>query len=1186
MRPIDNAPPTRFGAQSTPMTADTREQRRQRRIAEMYASEQQFVAARPSTAVAAAINKPDLPLHQIVRAAMEGYAERPALGQRAVAFVCDPATGRTSAQLQPRFDTISYGELWKRASQIAAALATTVSRNVCLGDRVCMLGFASIDYATIDIALTQLGAVAVPLQAGAPAHQLQSIVAECEPTTIACSMDYLDAGVELVSSRPTPTHLVVFDYHSEVDDHREAFGAKVEALGNSATVETLAAIRVRGATARHDQPNPPCDGDRLALLIYTSGSTGAPKGAMYPDRAVANLWRSSAFFAKETVPSITLNFMPMSHGAARGVLYATLGNGGTAYFVAKSDLSTLLDDLALVRPTQLNFVPRIWDMLFDAFRAELDRRRSKDADPAAVQAEVIAELRQLQLGGRVLSAMTGSAPISGELKEFVESLLDADLIDGYGATECGLLFVNGRALRPQVIDYKLVDVPELGYFSTDLPHPRGELLVKTQAMFPGYYKRPDVTAEVFDPDGYYRTGDIVAATGPDQISYVDRRNNVLKLSQGEFVTVAKLEAAFTNSPWVRQLYVYGNSGRPYLLAVIVPTETALQRFDAVSLKQQISRSLQEVAKAAALQSYEIPRDFIIEQQPFTLENGLLTGLRKLARPKLRERYGQDLERLYAELAAAQTGELRELRHAVADRPVVDTIARAAATLLGTATAELGPDVHFTDIGGDSLSALTFAKLLNDIFDVDIPVSVLVSPTSDLRALADYVEDQRASGDKRPGFGSVHPDSAAEVAAADLRLEKFIETAVLTAATSQPRPHGQVRTVLLTGATGFLGRFLALAWLQRLAAVDGTLICLVRGKDAAAARARLDNIFDGGDQQLLAHYRGLAGRLEVVAGDKAQANLGLDQPTWQRLCATVDLIVDPAALVNHVLPYSQLFGPNVVGTAELIRLALTTRIKPYSYVSTGGLADQIGSSAFVEDADIRQICPTRKLDDSYANGYGTSKWASEVLLREAHEAFGLPVAVFRCDMILADTQYDGQLNLPDMFTRLMLSLVATGLAPASFYEVDSSGQRQNAHYDGLPVDFIAEAICVLGGQLVKGHETYHVMNPHDDGIGLDEYVDWLIDAGYEIRRVADFDQWRERFQRALHALPDRQRDNSLLPLMHAYRQPQKPVRGSVAPAGRFRAAVDAAQIGSLGGIPHVTAPIIEKYITNLELLGLL
>jgi fatty acid CoA ligase FadD9 len=1168
------------------MTSAARDERRRRRIAEMYSSDQQFIAARPRAAVAEAVNQPDLQLHQIVQTIMAGYADRPALGQRATEFICDPLTGRTVARLLPRFDTITYGELWKRAGAVAAALSNTDSRRVRFADRVCMLGFASIDYATIDIALTQLGAVAVPLQAGTPAHQLRPIVAECEPTAIACSADYLDDGVELVSSLPVPAHLVVFDYHPEVDRHREDFGAAVAALGNSVTVETLVGMRERGEVTRNDTSIPPCDGDRLALLIYTSGSTGAPKGAMYPARTVANLWRPSDFFAKEAVPSITLNFMPMSHGAARGVLYATLGNGGTAYFVAKSDLSTLLDDLALVRPTHVNFVPRIWDMLFDVFRAELDRRCSKDADPAAVQAEVIDELRQLQLGGRVLSAMTGSAPISGELKEFVESLLDADLIDGYGATECGLLFVDGRALRPQVIDYKLIDVPELGYFHTDLPHPRGELLVKTQAMFPGYYKRPDVTAEVFDPDGYYRTGDIVAETGPDQISYVDRRNNVLKLSQGEFVTVSKLEAAFTSSPWVRQLYVYGNSGRPYLLAVIVPTETALQRFDAVSLKQQISRSLQEVAKAADLQSYEIPRDFIIEQHPFTLENGLLTGLRKLARPKLRERYGQDLERLYAELAAAQAGELRKLRNAVADRPVVETIARAAAALLGSATAELGPDVHFTDIGGDSLSALAFAKLLNDIFDVDVPVSVLVSPTSDLRALADYVEDQRAWGDKRPGFGSVHADSAAEVAAADLRLEKFIETAVLTAAPSQPRPHGQVRTVLLTGATGFLGRFLALAWLQRLAAVGGTLICLVRGKDVAAARARLDNVFDSGDSELLAHYQGLAGHLEVVAGDKAQANLGLDPPTWQRLCDTVDLIVDPAALVNHVLPYSQLFGPNVVGTAELIRLALTTRIKPYTYVSTGGLADQIGSSAFVEDADIRQICPTRKLDESYANGYGTSKWASEVLLREAHDAFGLPVAVFRCDMILADTRYHGQLNLPDMFTRLMLSLVATGLAPGSFYELDSSGQRQSAHYDGLPVDFIAEAICVLGGQLVKGHETYHVMNPHDDGVGLDEYVDWLIDAGYEIRRVADFDEWRERFQRALHALPDRQRDNSLLPLIHAYRQPQKPIRGSVAPAGRFRAAVDAAQIGSFGGIPHVTAPIIEKYITNLELLGLL
>ena len=211
------------------------------------------------------------------------------------------------------------------------------------------------------------------------------------------------------------------------------------------------------------------------------------------------------------------------------------------------------------------------------------------------------------------------------------------------------------------------------------------------------------------------------------------------------------------------------------------------------------------------------------------------------------------------------------------------------------------------------------------------------------------------------------------------------------------------------------------------------------------------------------YRELAAdHLEVIAGDKGEENLGLDQQTWQRLADTVDLIVDPAALVNHVLPYSELFGPNVVGTAELIRIALTTKLKPFTYVSTIGVGDQIEPSTFTEDADIRVISPTRSVDDSYANGYGNSKWAGEVLLREANDLCGLPVAVFRCDMILADTTYAGQLNVPDMFTRLMLSLVATGIAPGSFYELDADANRQRAHYDGLPVGFIAECDLHPGG----------------------------------------------------------------------------------------------------------------------------
>ncbi len=162
-----------------------------------------------------------------------------------------------------------------------------------------------------------------------------------------------------------------------------------------------------------------------------------------------------------------------------------------------------------------------------------------------------------------------------------------------------------------------------------------------------------------------------------------------------------------------------------------------------------------------------------------------------------------------------------------------------------------------------------------------------------------------------------------------------------------------------------------------------------------------------------------------------------------------MIVHPAALVNHVLPYSQLFGPNVAGTAELIRLALTSRIKPVTYLSTVAVLTAHTTTAD-EDADIRVSSPQRAVDGSYANGYANSKWAGEVLLRNAHDAYGLPVAVFRSDLILAHSRYAGQLNVPDMFTRLLLSLLLTGIAPRSFYRADAA----RAHYDGLPADFTA------------------------------------------------------------------------------------------------------------------------------------
>ncbi|MCX5338530.1 phosphopantetheine-binding protein [Streptomyces atratus] len=245
-----------------------------------------------------------------------------------------------------------------------------------------------------------------------------------------------------------------------------------------------------------------------------------------------------------------------------------------------------------------------------------------------------------------------------------------------------------------------------------------------------------------------------------------------------------------------------------------------------------------MAREAELNSYEIPRDFLIEAEPFSPENGLLSESHELLRPRLKERYGEALDRLYAEIAEGQVRQVRDLRQAGPDRPVLETVTRAVQALLGCWDTALGADAHFTDLGGDSLSALSFSLLMKEIFHIEVPVGVVISPANDLARLARYMEAERESGAERPTCASVHGENSTEVRASDLTLEKFIGAPTLAAAPTLPRPRGAVRAVLLTGANGYLGRFLCLEWLERLAPSGGKLICVVRASNAAAAAKRL------------------------------------------------------------------------------------------------------------------------------------------------------------------------------------------------------------------------------------------------------------------------------------------------------------------------------------------------------------
>ncbi|WP_116645782.1 carboxylic acid reductase [Mycobacterium kubicae] len=1175
------------------MADRSRQQRLTKRVEELFANDPQFRAAAVIPEVTQAAHRPGLRLSEIVDTYLQGYADRPALGQRAGEVTRDDTTGNATTTLLSGFKTITYRELRERVVALANAWHAGLPGGFTPGDFVAVLGFTSVDYAVNYLACIRLGAVFVPLQTSSTAAQLKPIVTETQPRVFAVSVESLEVAVDVISDVASVQRLVVFDYTGEVDSQRQRFEhatARLADAGHRAQVVSLAAELESGRTL---EPNPafvPAAGENpLATLIYTSGSTGAPKGAMYTSDMKTRLWQrphSPSVDIGIQIPAIHLQYMPLSHVYGLEWLIATLSSGGIGYFAAKSDMSTLFEDIALVRPTALNLVPRVCDMFFRRYRRELDQRSAGGLTEEQLDEMVKAELRQDFIGGRVLSAMCGSAPLSKQMHAFMESLLDVSVTNGYGATETGGgILRNGIIRRPPVTEYKLVDVPELGYFTTDKPHPRGELHVKATTVIPGYFKHPELSAQIFDDDGFYKTGDIMAEVGPDHLVYLDRSNNVIKLSQGEFVAVSQLEATFSTSPYIRQIFLYGSSEQPFLLAVIVPNTDAIGDADPHAL---IAESLQRIAGEAHLNAYEVPRDFLLESERFTRDNGLLSGVGKLLRPALKARYGERLEAMYADIEASQGNQLDELRAASRELPTLDTVRRAAAATLGVAVDDgLGADARFIELGGDSLSAFSFATLLESIYDIDVPVQTIVSPTATLATIAKYIDGERTSVSTRPTFASVHGRGATVARAADLTLDKFIDADTLTAARDMTAPSGSVNTVLLTGANGYLGRFLCLEWLERLAPRGGTVICLARGADPIAGRQRIEAAIDSGDDELCSRFRELADKhLKVLVGDVGAANLGLDQATYDRLAESVDLIVHSAALVNHVLPYSQLFGPNVVGTSEITKLAITKRLKPINYISTVAVTALPDGGFLGEDVDVRSASPSRSLDESYASGYATSKWAGEVLLREAHDLCGVPVAVFRSDMILAHTRYSGQLNVPDMFTRLMLSVVATGLAPRSFYQLDASGNPQRAHYDGLPADFTAEAITTLGGHCTEGYHTYNVLNTHDDGVSLDTFVDWLVASGHHIDRIDDYRDWLTRFEAAMKALPETQRRNSLLPLMTAYAKPGKPTHGTGVPAEKFRAAVQSAGIGATKDVPHLDEALIDKYVTDLEQLGLL
>ncbi len=1110
-------------------------------------------------------------LQQLMEAVMVAYADRPALGSRSYAVKPDPVTGVGVRVLLPEFRMCSYRELNSRVKRLAAAWRLHPRHRVDPGDFVCIFGFTGVNHVVLDYACAYAQAVSVPLQAN-PTGDLRAVLANTAPTSVAAPPEDLVAVAEMAVAYPSIRSIVAFDLDLAVEHDRIQLttARDVLAAGGSRAELILMTELLDYCADQSWRPLPPStEGEeRIALLLHSSGSTGEPKGAILTERLASKIFMMK--FAK--VPVIVVACAPWNHRAGQFAVSGTLARGGTVYFTARPDLSELFADIRLVRPTELMMFPRVMEVIHGHFKAEV-ARRSGGAPSREIDAQVMTEMRTGFLGDRVCAMVYGSAPITPELKRFITDCFRVPLTDRYGSTELGSIMVNGRVARPPVIAYKLRDAPELGYTSSD-------------TGVPGYFRQPEASARLFDEEGYYRTGDILEERAPDELVFIDRINDVVKLSQGEFVSVGALGATLEEvCPAIQQMYLYGSSTRPYLVAVVVPNmEVVRERLGAspneAAVRALLREEMQVAGATRSLRPFEIPRDFLIEQEPFSFENGLLTSVRKRRRPALRARYGEQLEALYTAQDRRRADELGALG-AGSGLSVQDRVIKALEASLGVG-GDLDVTQSFAGLGGDSLGATSFAMLLEEMFGVEVPVNTILSPAGSVRSWSRAIEaaSKRGAG-ALPTYDRIHGDDRSRLVARDLDIYAFLKEDTIDHAPLEP-PLEPAHCVLLTGATGYLGRFLCLEWLKTLEVRDGRLICLVRGTDPRSALRRLTESF-ATDDSLARRFEKLArGRLEIVIGDVAEPRLGLDDATWNRLAHDVDRIVHCGALVNHVLPYPELFHPNVLGTAQLLELALTYRQKSFDFISSVAVANLLEPNAARREES--PLLDEVMLNSAYAEGYACSKWAGEHLLHSASARFGLPITVYRCGMVLADRRYAGQLNVPDTLTRLLYSLVMTQSAPESFYKRRADGAGRPGHYAGLPVDFAAAAIVGIGDTSLGGPaiRTLHVINHNmDAGVSLDTFVDWIEQEGYPIWRESDYDRWLSQFQARLRALPEDQRQLSVLPVLASVRAPIE-ATSSIS----SNAFVEAVSLLPMRRVPPLDRALLQKYLHDLQLLGLI
>eukprot|EP00826_Nyctotherus_ovalis_P056084 TRINITY_DN750_c0_g2_i6.p1 TRINITY_DN750_c0_g2~~TRINITY_DN750_c0_g2_i6.p1 ORF type:complete len:586 (+),score=120.93 TRINITY_DN750_c0_g2_i6:538-2295(+) len=370
-----------------------------------------------------------------------------------------------------------------------------------------------------------------------------------------------------------------------------------------------------------------CTGETIATICYTSGTTDKAKGAVLTHRNFrdnAHVSLLSGIFENYKIGFVFLSYLPLAHVFERILCYiCIIGGFGIAFY--HGEVGVLNEDIVAARPDAIVGVPRVFSRFYDgimksinslsgfklalakkAIATKLEGYRKYGVETHWLYDRLVFNKVRAAFGGKIRVFVSAAAPMDSNMMEEFRILLAIRFLQGYGQTEsAGPLSISysddtypGSSGPPmQCSVAKVVDVPEMEYFSTDvtegLPTPRGELCIKGTHLAKEYFKDPKRTAEMYDSEGWYHTGDIALITPSGGIKIIDRKKNLFKLQQGEYVAPEKIENTLSTSPWVLQLFVYGDSYQRYIVAILVPNKEPVLKW---AKDNDISESYEDLCK--------------------------------------------------------------------------------------------------------------------------------------------------------------------------------------------------------------------------------------------------------------------------------------------------------------------------------------------------------------------------------------------------------------------------------------------------------------------------------------------------------------------------------------------------------------------------------------------------------------